>query len=81
MDILRIKIPESFLILRLYTYSFLNLVEALKDEREDCIILRGKDVFSAVVNGLETVVSIIEERRKKQLEKWKLDIIPMSGKK
>ncbi|MEM0232874.1 MAG: hypothetical protein QXL22_02525 [Candidatus Nezhaarchaeales archaeon] len=79
MDVLRIRVPESFLVLRLYLYSFLNIIEASKEERDDYIILRGEDVSGAIIDGLKTVVDILEERRK-QLEKLKLDMIPMSGK-
>ncbi|MEM4694059.1 MAG: hypothetical protein QW655_06100, partial [Nitrososphaerota archaeon] len=62
MDVLRIRVPESFLVLRLYLYSFLNIIEASKEERDDYIILRGEDVSGAIIDGLKTVVNILEER-------------------
>jgi len=77
---LKIRIPEGFLVPRLYLYSFLNIVEASKKEVGQYVILRNGDVFEAIIEGMEIVKEVIENRRKDDLlRKLRLDTLPMSG--
>jgi len=77
---LKIRIPEGFLVPRLYLYSFLNIVEASKKEVGQYVILRSGDVFEAIIEGIEIVKEVIENRRKNNLlRKLRLDTLPMSG--
>lgn len=80
VDELRIKIPESFMTLRMYLYSFLNLIEVPKYEVGQYIILRGKNIMESIIEGVKIVNEVIEERRSNQsLSKLKIDALPMSG--
>jgi len=79
-DTLKIRIPEGFLVPRLYLYSFLNIIEASKKEVGQYVVLRNGDVFEAIIEGIEIVKEVIENRRKDGLlRKLRLDTLPMSG--
>jgi len=77
LEVLRIGIPGDLLIPKLYLYSFLNLVEASKDEIGHYIELRSSDILGAILDGIKTVKEILEKRRKEKSLR-RLSELPMS---
>ena len=77
LNVLRIRIPESLIIPRLYLYSFLNLVEAAKKETSQYIVLKSDDVLETISEGLEITRELLEKRRNESIRR--LSDIPMSG--
>jgi hypothetical protein len=74
-QVLQIEIPPLS-VPRLYLYSFLHFVSAIKRETARYIELESYDILGEVMDGIRTVTEILEKREK---ESPNLSKIPMSG--
>jgi hypothetical protein len=74
-QVLQIEIPPLS-VPRLYLYSFLHFIDAIKRETARYIELESYDIMGEVLDGIRTVTEILEKREK---ESPNLSKIPMSG--